>query len=149
MHSAAPDHLGNEVVVGSSTLQDLDFSNRLRQIPAGLYVTWRKEESVARYLTILYRPVVISTRAADVAQDVADPMIVAKPDRFARGAANDIDRDRSPRSCCLDPVPREPLNRIMVIRAADISRGSCSAGSVMSEFRHVIASELNRARGDR
>jgi hypothetical protein len=53
------------------------------------------------------------------------------------GATNDIDGKRSPRSCCLDPVPRESPNRIMLV-----SPGSCSAGSVMRGFRHVITSEL-------
>src|SRR5271165_2261028 len=151
MGGAASHHLGNQAIVGPGVLQDLDALNRFRNSEPSRYAVRNKRDLIGQVLECPDRPIFDLDRAGGETEGVVgDPMIVAQPINFTRGAAEDTGGNRTPGLCLVNVIPvpnricgstRPPPVSTVVL--TERSRGA----SVMSRSQRDIGRVLARSRG--
>src|SRR5271168_5492257 len=69
--------------------------------------------------------------------EVDDPMVVAPPNRFTRGAGDNTGGNRPPGLCVVDVVPGEVPNRIMLVDVGDGWPGRLQARAAATRICHI------------
>src|SRR5271155_117447 len=104
------------------------------------HATWNKRDLIGRCLVSPHRPIFMLSLAAVADGAVDDPMIVAAPNTFTRGAAVNTGGNRPPGLCVVDVVPGELPNRIMLVDASDVWPGRRQTGATATRISHIPAS---------
>src|SRR5271163_2404419 len=144
MDGAATHHVGNQAVVGLGVLQDLDMLNRHRKIAPSLHATRKKRDLIGQRFDSSHRPFFILNRAGVTDGVVNDPMIVAPPNTFTRGAAENTGGNRPPGLGAVKVIPGEGFpNRIMLVDASGVSPGSRETRAAVAWIPHIPTSSAH------
>src|SRR6516162_721603 len=146
MDSPAAYQFWDQIVVSRTTLQNLD-EPAAGQIAPQLPVAWPKRDITGPKSIVLDGPVIALLFAAYIAQDVADPMIVAPPNYFASGPKEHADRHRPPGpASSLASHHEAARHRIRAGKSIHLGAQSVAAGIARSCLAKRVPGSTSRRR---